>query len=209
MKDRKKIRFLIVSGPTREPIDPVRYLSNYSTGLMGKFLAETARKKGHRCVWVRCPEDAETARGLEVLLKKRVTDCDVLIMAAAVCDVRPATVSKIKTKKRALKTLRLVKNPDILASLARKKKPGQIFVGFALESQNLLRNAAEKMRRKHLEMILAQRVTPAERPFGDTEVRAVLLRKDGTRRPFGKAGKRKIAEKLIQEAENVFLAKNF
>ena len=92
----KKIRFLIASGPTREPLDPVRYLSNYSTGTMGKYLAESAKKAGHKVTWVECPNKIETADELEIELKKLLPKNDVLIMAAAVCDVKPKKFSLLK-----------------------------------------------------------------------------------------------------------------
>src|SRR3989338_3246555 len=98
----KKVRFLIASGPTREPLDPVRYLSNYSTGTMGRFLAAEAKKRHHAVDWVECPRDAETAIELQTQLQKRLPKSDVLIMVAAVCDVRPHRVSGIKIKKETL-----------------------------------------------------------------------------------------------------------
>ena len=90
------MRFLIVYGPTQEPIDPVRFISNYSTGTMGRHLVEAAEKRGHKVTAVECPTDAQTANELLAKLKKVLPKNDCLIMAAAVCDMRPKSVSKIK-----------------------------------------------------------------------------------------------------------------
>ena len=121
------MRFLIAFGPTQEPLDPVRFLSNRSTGTIGRYLVSAARKKGHRVEAVECPKDVQTARDLEKKLKKSLPKNDVLIMAAAVCDVRPRLVSAMKLKKDKLLTVHMVRNPDILAGLARQKKKNQIW----------------------------------------------------------------------------------
>lgn len=195
------MRFLIVSGPTREPIDPVRYISNYSTGTMGQCLAEAAQKRKHRVDWVRCPEDAESAQDLLKELKRRLPKNDVLIMAAAVCDARPAAVSVNKIKKNKLSTLRLVKNPDILENLAKIKKKGQIFIGFALESRNILRNGYEKLKRKSLELVVLQEVKKNNTPFGEKPIDAYLVDTCGCAEPLKKISKKKLAAILIQTAE--------
>ena len=195
------MRFLIVSGPTREPIDPVRYISNYSTGTMGRCLAEAAKKRKHRVDWVRCPEDAESAQELLKELKRRLPKNDVLIMAAAVCDARPAAFSASKIKKNKLSTLRLVKNPDILENLSKMKKNRQVFVGFALESQNILRNGYEKLKRKGLELIVVQQVKKNNTPFGEKVIDAYLIDTCGCVEPLKKISKKKLASILIQSAE--------
>ncbi|MBI2095409.1 MAG: phosphopantothenoylcysteine decarboxylase [Candidatus Omnitrophica bacterium] len=202
-----KLRFLVVSGPTREPVDPVRYLSNYSTGTMGRFLVDHATKRGHAVEWVRCPEDAETARELTKALKGRIRRANVLFMAAAVCDVRPAAFSRRKIKKDRLVSLRLEKNPDVLAGLGRKKKPAQVFVGFALESENAVQNGLEKLRKKHLDFLLLQKVSAGKKPFGDVTLEAFLLDKSGVKRRFPAVAKKKLAGILIREAEALAAAK--
>ena len=118
----KKLRFLIASGPTQEPLDPVRFISNYSTGIMGKYLVESAKKRGHSVEWVKCPDKAKTALDLQKKLSSLLHRNDVLIMAAAVADVRPASPSSSKIKKENLKSVSFVKNPDILAGLSKKKE---------------------------------------------------------------------------------------
>ncbi len=198
----KRLRFLVVSGPTREPLDPVRYLSNYSTGVMGDRVAQAAQKRGHEVTRVRCPEDAETARELLAKLKKLVPRCDVFVMAAAVCDVRPVTVRSEKTKKTALKRIRLVRNPDVLATLGRTKKKAQVFFGFALESKDLLRNGFRKLDSKKLEAILVQRVSSKISPFGEARLEAMLLTSDRRYRHFDSINKQQAAELVVREAED-------
>jgi phosphopantothenoylcysteine decarboxylase/phosphopantothenate--cysteine ligase len=200
-------RFLIASGPTQEPLDPVRFLSNYSTGTMGKRLVEAARRRGHRVTWVECPRQAQTARELQRKLSALLPKNDVLIMAAAVCDARPARVSAVKIKKGALSAIRLVKNPDILASLAKKKKKGQVFVGFGLESEKILENGLKKLRAKGLELIVLQKVTKKRTPFGERPIEAYLLKKDGDVRRFGSISKERLAGLLVREAEQGARAK--
>lgn len=195
------MKVLIASGPTQEPIDPVRFISNYSTGVMGQRLVAAAKKRGHRVDWVRCPEDAPTARALEKKLKLLLPKNDVLIMAAAVCDARPARVSARKIKKADFSSLKLVKNPDILAVLLKKKKPGQIFIGFALESENFFKNALGKLKRKGLDLIVLQKVTKNNTPFGDKKVDFFILDKNNSRRSFPSATKDRVAAYLIQAAE--------
>ena len=198
------MKFLIVSGPTREPLDPVRYLSNYSTGVIGARLEEAAKKRGHRVTAVHCPDDAETARDLLTKLRKLVPAHDVLLMAAAVCDKRPSKVFSGKIKKSSLRTVRLVNNPDILAILAKKKTKNQVFIGFALESEKFLENGYRKLIAKKLESILIQRVTLYARPFGETPLQVYLLNKDKRFRHYRRIDKREAAELLVREAEDFF-----
>jgi len=168
---------------------------------MGKALVAAAKKKGHRVTWIRCPEDAESARELEKTLRRKLPGQDALVMAAAVCDVRPERVSGSKIKKGNLSSIRLVKNPDILAGLAKFKKKNQVFIGFGLESENVLKNGAEKLKKKNLDAILLQEVAEEKTPFGDKKIDAVLLKKDGTRVQFKSQTKDRIAERIVREVE--------
>jgi phosphopantothenoylcysteine decarboxylase / phosphopantothenate---cysteine ligase len=203
-----KLRFVVASGPTREPIDPVRYLSNYSTGVMGSNVVAAAKKRGHRVEWVRCPERAQTALDLEKVLKRLVPKNDVLVMAAAVADVRPAVLASKKIKKEKLSAIRLVKNPDILAGLARKKRKGQVFVGFGLESEKLSENGRSKLEKKGLELIVLQRVTAKDKPFGDKAIDAVLMDASGRAEAHAGVTKRRLAGLLVRRAEAIFASKN-
>ena len=128
------MNILVSAGPTREPIDPVRFISNYSTGLLGWEIARVAKKRGHQVILVSgptalakpkdvCSVDIQTSRELEKELNKRFSWCDCLIMTAAVCDFRPHSVAKNKIKrgKKDELILKLRKNPDILKGLGRRK----------------------------------------------------------------------------------------
>ena len=203
----KKYRFLICSGPTQEPLDPVRYLSNYSTGTMGKCLDEAARKRGHRVTWVQCPRDAQTARDLERKLKALLPKQDAFLMAAAVADVRPAGFSKHKIKKNDLKSIRLVKNPDVLAALSKKKNKKQVFIGFALETRDMFQNAFKKLKEKKLEAIVLQKVTEKDKPFGDKQIGAFVLENRGNFSGFKSISKQKLAHFLVRKTERFLLAK--
>ncbi len=199
----KKIRFLIASGPTREPLDPVRYLSNYSTGTMGMCLASAAKKAGHQATWIQCPEKIETAVELGRELKKLLPRHDVLIMAAAVCDVRPLKFSGKKIKKDRLSSIRLAKNPDILAGLSRIKRKDQIFIGFALESENIFKNAFKKMKQKKLDLVVLQKVTEKENPFGDKPIEAFVLERDEGIRRYSAIRKQELARFVVDAAEKL------
>ena len=197
------MRFLIAFGPTQEPLDPVRFLSNRSTGTIGRYLVSAARKKGHRVEAVECPKDVQTARDLEKKLKKSLPKNDVLIMAAAVCDVRPRLVSAMKLKKDKLLTVHMVRNPDILAGLARQKKKNQIFIGFGLESEKVIAGGFQKLKQKNLELIVLHQVKEKLLPFGDRPVDAAFLYKDQTVKKWKALRKEKLARILIGEAERL------
>ena len=161
------MRFLITAGGTREYLDPVRFISNASSGKMGYALARAARKAGHKVTLITAPTALQPPTGVEVVhvestaemfaaVKNRFARCDCLIMAAAVADYTLAHPSKTKLKKQATKlTLELKPTPDILKWAGRRKKQGQILVGFALEDRDLRANAERKMHEKRLDMIVA------------------------------------------------------
>ncbi|MBI4432868.1 MAG: phosphopantothenoylcysteine decarboxylase [Candidatus Omnitrophica bacterium] len=201
------MKFLIVYGPTQEPIDPVRFISNYSTGVMGRFLVEAAKKRGHAVTAVECPARVRTARDLLRLLRNLVPKHDVFVMAAAVCDARPAKVASKKIKKEGFTRLALVRNPDILAGLARTKKKNQIFVGFALESEKVADRGMKKLKKKGLDLLLAQEVTGQVSPFGQRPVKAYLASGGGSVKSLGNVSKKRVAALLVREVERLFAAK--
>jgi phosphopantothenoylcysteine decarboxylase/phosphopantothenate--cysteine ligase len=203
-----KLRFLVASGPTQEPIDPVRFVSNYSTGVMGKNVVEQARRRGHRVEWVECPSRARTALDLQRVLRPLAQKTDVLVMAAAVADVRPAGVSGAKIKKEKLRSVRFVKNPDVLAGLAKRKKKRQVFIGFGIESGNLARNGREKLTKKGLELIVLQKATKAQLPFGEKAIDAWLLDARGKIEKRRSITKKQLAGELVRRAEAIFAQKN-
>jgi phosphopantothenoylcysteine decarboxylase/phosphopantothenate--cysteine ligase len=161
------MRFLITAGGTREYIDPVRFISNASSGKMGYALARAALKGNHEVTLITAPTALKPPTGAEIVrvenaaqmfaaVKEHFARCDCLIMAAAVADYTPTHPSKTKLKKQTVKlTLELKPTPDILKWAGRQKKDGQILVGFALEDKDLRANAEPKMREKHLDMIVA------------------------------------------------------
>jgi len=203
------MHFLITAGPTREPLDPVRYLSNRSSGKMGYALAEAALASGHSVtlvsgpVAITCPEGAalisvETAQEMYDTVATRINEADIAIFCAAVADYRVASVADEKIKKSADElTLRLVKNPDILGSARGVFGYGGLLVGFAAETNDLAVHALDKLRRKKCDLIVANDVSRSDIAF-DRDVNEVsLFFPDGTRENLPMASKREIAGTLI------------
>lgn len=191
-QDLSGLRILVTAGPTVEPIDPVRYISNRSTGKMGYALARAARRRGALVTLVSGPttlgppygvifRGVRTAEEMRQAVFENLQNCDIVIKAAAVSDYRPKESAHKKIKKGpASISLDLVKNPDILALLGdMKKKSPCILVGFAAETQDLLDNATEKLRGKNLDMIVANDVSRDDAGFGaDTNI-VKLIYEDG------------------------------
>jgi len=205
----KSLRVLVTCGPTRESVDPVRFLSNRSTGVFGLRIAEAFKRRGCR-VTVACgPGVMPSGRGFETLrfetavdllrlLKRRIGRCDVLVMAAAVSDFRAARICADKIKRGVPVSLRLLPNPDVIRSLSGLKKK-RTFIGFAVESSEIQKRAEAKLKKKNLDMILAQKVSRKANPFGERPVDTWLIRRDGTRRVFRRMPKSRIAEALAGE----------
>jgi phosphopantothenoylcysteine decarboxylase/phosphopantothenate--cysteine ligase len=204
-------RVLITAGPTREPLDPVRYLSNASSGKTGYALAEAARRKGARVTLVSGPTHLKapagvqrvpvvTARDMLAACLKALPGTDLVIGAAAVADWRPAATAARKLKKGPsgqAPAVRLVPNPDILKTLAGRRKKGRpVMVGFALETENLAPNAQAKLARKGLDLIVANGPAALD---GD-RTRALLLTRTGDALPF-EGPKKGLAEKILWAAE--------
>jgi len=190
---------LITAGPTREYIDPIRYISNRSSGKMGLCLTEAFAKKGAEVRLITGPicekpssqggdrprkaglspnvtiSKVETAEQMHQAVLKHFAWADIIIMAAAVADYRPVEVSKQKIKKNNQNLeLKLEKTPDILAELGKKKREGQILVGFALETENLLENARKKLLEKNLDLIIAN----DEKSPGADSATFIIVEKD-------------------------------
>ncbi|MBN1787761.1 MAG: hypothetical protein JW806_05140 [Sedimentisphaerales bacterium] len=168
MKSNKK-HFLITAAGTREYIDPVRFISNASSGEMGYALAAAALKAGHKVTLISAPASLEPPKGVKLIetvstddmfkaVKNNFKKCDCLIMAAAVSDYKPAKKSKTKIKKTAKNlTIQLKPTVDILKWAGKNKKKDHVIVGFALEDKNLRKNAEKKLKDKNLDMIIANR----------------------------------------------------
>ena len=194
LEDRK---VLISAGPTRERIDPVRYIGNFSTGKMGYAIARRAAAEGAEVTLVSGPvgisiDDpavnvvaVESAREMLAACEDAFADADIAIMAAAVADYAPAECAgrKIKREHCDFDEIKLVKNPDIAATLGSRKRPGQILVGFALETDNAAEHAAEKLVRKHLDMIVVNSLADAGAGFGTDTNKISIQYADG--RPDG------------------------
>ena len=166
---KTKLNILITAGGTREYIDPVRYITNASTGRMGYAMARAAIKLGHRVTLITAPTalkpppeamviEVVTSADMFAAVKAEFAKCDRLIMAAAVSDYKPAAPSQTKTKKGSDTfnlSLQLEPTQDILKWAGRNKKQGQMIVGFALEDTDILKNAEAKLKKKKLDMIVA------------------------------------------------------
>jgi phosphopantothenoylcysteine decarboxylase/phosphopantothenate--cysteine ligase len=169
--DLEGVRILVTAGPTREPLDPVRFISNRSSGKMGYALASAAAGRGAEVTLVSGPTSVappggcdvvpvETAEGMLRATLDRFDGCDVLIAAAAVADYTPAVVSPEKMKReRAPVTVELRPTTDILAECGRRKRPAQLLVGFAAETEGILEHAREKLVAKGLDLIVANDVS--------------------------------------------------
>ncbi len=181
-------KILITAGPTQEPFDPVRYITNYSSGKMGYALATAARRRGAEVTLISGPSSLPEPFGVKFFkvssaIEMRDTvmdnmgDSTVIIKAAAVADFRPATISDDKIKKESgLLNLHLERNPDIISEVA-EKKGDRILVGFAVETENLIENARNKMRKKNMDLIVANDVTSDGAGFqSDTNIVKILDR---------------------------------
>ena len=208
-----KLRFLVSAGPTREYIDPVRFLSNPSSGKMGFAVAKEAVKRGYECVLVSGPVNLKPPKGCKFIpvvsaedmyeaIVKEFPKCDVLIMTAAVSDFKPAKRLKQKEHKIAEKAvLELVRTKDILKGVA-KEKGKRFVVGFAAETNDILASAKRKMFVKGLDMIVANDVSRSDAGFASEKLRAVFLFPDGKEERCGLVGKTTVAKKLIEAAES-------
>lgn len=196
---------LISAGPTREKYDAVRFWSNRSSGKMGYALASAAAARGWQVTLVSGPVALTAPAGVEVVrvesaaemaeaVKSRAPAMDAVIMAAAVADYRPVKTFAGKMKKMPGKlVVEFERTEDILASLGRVKRPGQILVGFAAETDDLLANAAGKLERKNLDWIVANDIGAADRGFAVDTNAVTLLSSTGTRIDLPLASKAEIA----------------
>lgn len=203
------MKILISAGPTREKIDPVRFISNYSSGKMGYALAEAASKKGHTVTLVSGPVAlippksvktvlVESAAEMACEVRRFAKSADLIIMTAAVADYTPANFAKDKIKKKqAVMTIKLKKTEDILDRLGKDKKKGQILVGFAAETSDLINNAESKLQRKNLDWIVANQVGKKDRGFSSDNNAATLISRSGKKVKFPLQSKKSLAEKIL------------
>ncbi len=209
----KGIRLLVTAGPTREAIDPVRYLTNHSSGKMGYAVAQAAAEQGAEVTLVSGPVTLPAPAGVKIVQVTTAQEMyaavlslypqmDVVVKAAAVADYRPAGVQETKIKKDGDMILSLVRTPDILAELG-KYKQNQVLVGFAAETDNLRENALAKLFRKNLELIVANDLTEDGAGFNtDTNV-VKLYFKDGQEKQLARMSKLAVAREIISEIKRI------
>ncbi|HIJ51153.1 MAG TPA: bifunctional phosphopantothenoylcysteine decarboxylase/phosphopantothenate--cysteine ligase CoaBC [Nitrospinae bacterium] len=209
LKDLQGLRILVTAGPTHEPLDPVRYLSNPSSGKMGYAVAECAKARGAEVVLISGPtylnppagikfESCKTAADMNSLVQKHFLECDVLVMSAAVGDFTAEKLEKEKIKKQEEEgwTLRLVATKDILME-ATKIKTRQFVVGFAAETQNLVESALKKLRKKKLDLIVANDISAPGIGFQSDNNQVTLIDSDEKIENLPRMTKKEIANILL------------
>lgn len=211
-KPLKGQKVVITAGPTREPLDPVRYLTNHSSGKMGYALAEEAWLMGADVTLVSGPValkplpfyktiQVTTAEEMAAAVLEEAESAQLVVKAAAVADYTPAETKTQKIKKQQEEFQILCRRtPDILASLGSRKRPEQVLVGFAAETEDLMTHAADKLQRKHADMIVANDVTLTGAGFGSDTNIVTLLFADGSRRPLPQMSKEAVAAEILQAA---------
>ena len=199
------MRLLLTAGPTREPLDPVRYLSNRSTGRVGFAIAEEALRRGHEVQIVLGPVDrpppagaelvhVETAEEMLAAVLERLEGSDAVICSAAVADYRPARRRSRKIKHGELKGIELVENPDIAAEVGKRRQERPLCV-FALESEDGVANARRKLEEKNADLC----VLNAPEAIGASAATFTLVRRDGTQTELGHIDKATLAATLCEE----------
>ena len=207
-KDMKGLHVLITAGPTMEAIDPVRFISNHSTGKMGYALARVCRRRGAEVTLVSGKTNLEAPCGVTLVpvtsaqdmfeaVSSRAKEQDLIIKAAAVADYRPVTVAENKIKKSpGDMSIALERTTDILAWLGEHRREGQVLCGFAMETEHMVEHAKEKLTRKHVDMIAANNVKVAGAGFGtDTNV-VTLITEDGVEE-LAKMSKEEVASRIV------------
>jgi phosphopantothenoylcysteine decarboxylase / phosphopantothenate---cysteine ligase len=204
---------VVTAGGTREPIDPVRYLGNRSSGRMGVALAAAAARRGATVHLVAGPTDLATPAGvtrhdvttaeqMRAAVLSLAAAADVVIKAAAVADFRPASVATSKVKKEAgVPTIELVRTPDILAELGASREPGDppLLVGFAAETDDVEAHGRAKLERKRADLLVVNDVSATDAGFEVDTNRVVILGRDGSRSEVPLAGKDAVAERILDE----------
>ena len=194
-KDMTGLKVLVTAGPTREALDPVRYLTNHSTGKMGYAIAKAAAARGAQVILVSGPVNLKKPPYMEVVdivsaqdmfdaVTSRAPDQDIIIKAAAVADYRPATVAEDKIKKSGTAadlSLPLARTSDILAWLGEHRAPGQFLCGFSMETRDMVDNSRKKLEKKHIDLIAANNLKQAGAGFGVDTNLLTLIAADGAR----------------------------
>ena len=209
-KDMTGLKVLVTAGPTQEPIDPVRYITNHSTGKMGYAIAKVCMLRGADVTLVSGPTslkrpsfvnvvDVVTAQDMFEAVTTRAAEQDIIIKSAAVADYRPSVVSDEKMKKKdGDLSLEMERTKDILAYLGAHKRPGQFLCGFSMETENMLENSKKKLEKKNLDMIAANNLKVKGAGFaGDTNVVTLITR--DSELSLGKLSKEETAVKILDK----------
>jgi phosphopantothenoylcysteine decarboxylase/phosphopantothenate--cysteine ligase len=208
---------LITAGPTQEPLDPVRYLTNRSSGKMGYALAEAAAARGAKVVLISGPVHLASPRGVEVIqvrtaveMRAKVMEnlgpAHIVIKAAAVADYHLSKVPEQKVKKTAARiSLELDPTPDILAELGRKKDD-RLLIGFAAETRNLAQEARRKLESKNCDMVVGNLVGEPDVGFESDQNEVILVLRTGETIPLARASKREIADRIFDQVLKLRLA---
>ncbi|MBE5801900.1 MAG: bifunctional phosphopantothenoylcysteine decarboxylase/phosphopantothenate--cysteine ligase CoaBC [Clostridiales bacterium] len=219
-QDLLGLKVLVTAGPTVERIDPVRYLTNDSSGKMGYAIAQAALERGAEVTIVSGPVNLPAPQGATVLPVQSTMDLyhtmlkncpgqDIVIQAAAPADYRVENPADQKIKKQDGETmvLTLVENPDVAKAVGQQKQPGQVLVGFAAETQQVTENAQKKLQKKQLDLIVANDVTAEGAGFGvDTNI--VTLITEAGLNPLPKMTKRQVGDKILDEALRIYQQKH-
>ena len=207
-KDLDGIRILVTAGPTQEAIDPVRFISNHSTGRMGYEIAAAARRRGAQVTLVTGKTALNPPDGVTVVpvvsaqemfdaVTSRAAEQDMIVKCAAVADYRPETSAQHKLKKQDDDlTLRLSRTQDILAYLGSRKRRGQVLCGFSMETRDLVENSRAKLEKKGADMIVANSLKEAGAGFGTVTNRVTILTRGGAE-PLPLMGKDAVADALL------------
>ena len=206
-QDLKGKKIMITAGPTHEKIDPVRYIGNYSSGKMGFALAEECRRRGADVTMIAGPTnrqcrkeirriDVESCMQMFDAATEEFKECDAAILCAAVADFRPETCAENKIKREGSMTITLMPNPDIAAALGKQKKDNQKIVGFALETNNEVSNAKDKLKRKNFDFIVLNSMRNEGTCFGSDENKIRIISEDGDKE-YDKKPKTEVARDII------------
>lgn len=214
----KGYRVLVTAGGTREPLDPVRYIGNRSSGRMGYALAQQAAAQGANVTLVTAPSALEPPHRTDVVrietalemyraVEERLDVTDVVIMAAAVADYRPETTFDQKVKKGSGTTwdVRLVRNPDIAAMVGQRKRHDQLLVAFAAETERLVEHATEKLKKKNADMIVANDVAQEGSGFEVDTNQVTLIYDDGTKEELPLLSKVRVAQIIIERVADLMV----
>lgn len=206
-------KVLVTAGPTYEPLDPVRFIGNHSSGKMGYAIAQSLRNKGAEVTLVSGPTALKEIEGINTIhtvsasemfdaVNAHFSQSDIIVMSAAVADYTPKTYANQKIKKNdADFSIELVKTKDILSEMGKKKTPHQFLVGFALETQNAITNAKDKLKRKNLDLIVLNTLEDEGAGFGHDTNKVIFIDKEENTQNFPLKSKSEVAEDLLDAIE--------